>query len=149
MPHRMTFLYAGLRVRDLARELRFYRAIGFRVKARGTMEHGGRWVQMLHGRSPQRLELNFYPRSNRFWTPWSKGTEFDHLGFYVDDVDHWFARLVRLGAGVALRPITEGRSRLAYLKDPEGNWVEIFGPAPVARPKKRPKPKGRGRRRAN
>lgn len=134
MPHRMQFLYSGLRVRNLARSLRFYRAIGFRVKARGTMAHGGKWVHLTHRGSPQRLELNFYPRSNRFWTPWSTGTEFDHLGFFVDDVDYWFGRLQRQGAKVAARPWTEGRSRLAYLKDPDGNWIEIFGAAPKARP---------------
>ncbi|MGD0257622.1 MAG: VOC family protein, partial [Thermoplasmata archaeon] len=63
---KVEFVYAGLRVRDLARSLRFYRRLGFRVAHRGTMGHGGRWVQLVFPGAKERIELNFYPRSNPY-----------------------------------------------------------------------------------
>src|SRR5579864_7657083 len=91
------FGYAGIRVRDLTRSLRFYRGLAFRVLRRGTMEHGGRWVHLAIPRQPQVLELNFYPRNTRFYEPFRPGTELDHLGFFVKDIDGWVRRAQRLG----------------------------------------------------
>jgi catechol 2,3-dioxygenase-like lactoylglutathione lyase family enzyme len=138
MPGDATFLYAGLRVRDLDRSLRFYRRLGFRVERRGAMAHGGRWAHLRYGRSAQRLELNFYPRTNPYFEPFRRGTEFDHLGFYAPDPIAFQRRAVRAGG----RPVLEfvdGRSRLVYIADPDGNWIEAFGPLKPRR-RRRSKP---------
>ncbi len=128
MPARgIEFVYAGLRVRDLERSLAFYRKLGFRVHKRGTMEHGGTWVHLSFPGAAQRLELNYYPRGSRFYTPPARGTEFDHLGFRVASVSAWEARLARLGLPTVAR-VREGSENLLYTKDPDGNWVEFFGP---------------------
>jgi len=37
---KIEFVYAGLRVRNLDRSLRFYRKLGYRIHRRGTMGHG-------------------------------------------------------------------------------------------------------------
>lgn len=130
------FGYAGIRVRNLARSLRFYRALGLKVVRRGTMQHGGIWVHLKLPGSQQRLELNYYPAGSRFHEPWMKGTEFDHFGFFVDDVDLWYARMRMRGAGIGAAPWSEFPTsaatrgeRLAYVTDPDGNWVEFVGPA--------------------
>lgn len=131
------FLYSGIRVRDLAASLRCYRALGFRVRSRGTMLHGGKWVHLVHPSSRHRLELNFYPRGNRFHEPWRGGVEFDHFGFYLKNVDAWYRRMLRAGA----RPgadFVEGKIRIVYVVDPNGVWLEGFGPAtPPRRPRRR------------
>jgi catechol 2,3-dioxygenase-like lactoylglutathione lyase family enzyme len=126
---KVEFVYAGLRVRDLARSLRFYRTLGFRVYRRGTMEHGGKWVHLLFPGATQRVELNYYPRGNRFYTPLRRGTEFDHFGFRVSDVDAWTRRLRALGLPI-VAVVQETHERIVYTRDPDGNWVEFFGPAP-------------------
>jgi catechol 2,3-dioxygenase-like lactoylglutathione lyase family enzyme len=123
------FVYAGLRVRDLARSLRFYRKLGFRVHRRGTMGHGGRWVHLLFPGAVQRVELNFYPRGNRYYEPIRKGTEFDHLGFRVSDVEAWERELRRRKMPIVAR-IREKHENIVYTKDPDGNWIEFFGPPP-------------------
>jgi catechol 2,3-dioxygenase-like lactoylglutathione lyase family enzyme len=127
------FLYSGIRVRDLRRSLAFYRALGFRVRAKGTMEHGGKWVHLVFPGSRHRVELNFYPKGNRFYEPFRKGTEFDHFGFYTPDVAGWHRRAVRAG-GKPLLDFVDGRSRLVYVTDPNGICLEAFGPA---RPRRR------------
>jgi len=126
---KVEFVYAGLRVRDLARSLRFYRSIGFRVARRGTMGHGGRWVHLSFPGAAQRLELNFYPPGNPYYEPIRQGTEFDHLGFRVSNVEAWEAQLRRRRLPIVAR-IREAHENLVYTRDPDGNWVEFFGPVP-------------------
>jgi catechol 2,3-dioxygenase-like lactoylglutathione lyase family enzyme len=126
---KVEFVYAGLRVRDLARSLRFYRKMGFRVRHRGVMSHGGKWVQLGLPGSAQTLELNFYPRSNEFYTPIRAGTEFDHLGFRASDVEAWERELRRRKFPIVAR-IRADHENIVYTRDPDGNWIEFFGPPP-------------------
>jgi catechol 2,3-dioxygenase-like lactoylglutathione lyase family enzyme len=125
----LRFGYAGLRVRDLARSLAFYRGLGFVVHKRGRMEHGGRWVQLDYPGSRTRLELNYYPPGSRFYEPYRRGTEFDHLGFFTDEIDAWVARAKRLGGRLAV-DLVEPNERLVYVKDPDGIWIEFCGKPP-------------------
>lgn len=127
---KVEFVYSGLRVRNLARSLRFYRKLGFKVYRRGRMGHGGTWVHLSFPGAAHRLELNFYPRTNRFYEPVRRGTEFDHLGFRVSDVESWEAELRRRRLPIVAR-IREPHENLVYTRDPDGNWVEFFGPVAV------------------
>ena len=127
---KVEFVYSGLRVRSLARSLRFYRRLGFRVHKRGTMEHGGVWVHLDFPGAGHRLELNYYPRSTRFYEPLRRGTEFDHFGFRVSDVEAWERELRRRRLPVVAR-VRETHENLLYTRDPDGNWVEFFGPVPA------------------
>jgi catechol 2,3-dioxygenase-like lactoylglutathione lyase family enzyme len=122
------FLYSGIRVRNLAQSIRFYRAVGFRLERRGRMKHGGQWVHLVFPNSRHLLELNFYPRGNRFYEPIKPGNEFDHFGFFARDVEAWRRRMLRAGAKL-VDDFTDGSSRLVYVTDPNGVCIEAFGPA--------------------
>lgn len=98
------------------------------------MNHGGEWVHLVYPGSRHRLELNFYPRGNRFYARFRKGEEFDHFGFYSSDVAGWCRRAVRAG-GKVIQDFVDGKSRLIYVVDPNGVWLEVFGPV---RPRRRP-----------
>jgi catechol 2,3-dioxygenase-like lactoylglutathione lyase family enzyme len=80
-----------------------------------------------------RLELNYYPKGNRFYEPYRPGSELDHLGFAVDDVDGWVNKAKRLGGKIAA-DFRETAERLAYIRDPDGVWLEFFGAAPPTAP---------------
>lgn len=123
---RARFRYAGIRVRDLDRSLAFYTGLlGMRVTGQGTMPHGGRYVHLRTPGSPQRLELNWYPRGSRFYAPYRRGEEMDHLAFVVDDVRKAFRELVRKGVEAAVDPAhCEGTE--VYVKDPDGIWIELL-----------------------
>ena len=127
---KVEFVYAGIRVRNLARSLRFYRALGFRVHRRGRMGHGGTWVHLRFPGAAQRVELNYYPRGNRYYEPIRKGTEFDHFGFRVSNVEAWERALRRNKLPIVAR-IREPHENIVYTRDPDGNWVEFFGPPPI------------------
>lgn len=129
-------LYTGLRVRNLERSLRFYKALGFRQTIRKRTRIG-EFAQLEHPRGRFTVELNRFRKGSRAWEPYRPGTEMDHFGFWVDDVDAWVRRLIRAGGKVRIptfdgsivippKPAFEGRA--AYVADPDGIWIELMGP---------------------
>lgn len=77
-----------------------------KIAHRGTMGHGGVFVHLKKSGSAQRLELNYYPPRNRFYEKYRPGTEMDHIGFWVKDVDRTYAELISKGARKAVAPFS-------------------------------------------
>ena len=120
------FAYTGIGVRDLDRSIKFY------TEKMGMKLLGRRKISETHGeiaelRSPygkQLLELNWYPDREDY----RNGDEVDHLAFDVEDVDKCVAALRSQGVTVTLEPFNEGRSRLAFITDPDGIRIELQSP---------------------
>jgi len=120
------FYYAGVRVRNLRRSLAFYtKAIGMRVVNQGTMPHGGKYAQLVGPGSRQKLELNGYPPGSRFYSPYRRGEEMDHLAFVVEDAEKAYRELIRKGAKPAVPP-EKAEGAEVYVKDPDGIWIELL-----------------------
>ena len=133
----MYFTYTGIRVTDLKRSLEFYKKImGMKIILKGKMQHGGVFVHLKSTRSPQRLELNWYPRNNQYFTKFRRGEEMDHLAFWSSNVQDDFDRLVSKGARSAVEPFREGSYELAFVKDPDGIWIELLGKFKQSKTKK-------------
>jgi len=98
-----------------------------KVSLKGKMDHGGTWVELKSPGSAQRLELNYYPPNTKFHERFIPGSELDHLAFWVKNVDKDLEQLVRKGAKRAVEPFTQGRYRFAFVKDPDGIWIELIG----------------------
>jgi lactoylglutathione lyase len=121
------FYYTGIRVRDLKKSLDFYtKGLGFKVVGKGTMPHGGKWVHLRGKVSNQILELNWYPKSSKFYTRYKRGEELDHLAFKVDDVAKAYRFLKEIGAKTAVSPEDSGGTEV-YVMDPDGIWIELLG----------------------
>lgn len=134
-------LYTGLRVRNLKRSIRFYRVLGFQQTMRMKTAIG-EFAQLEHPRSGFTIELNYIPRGSSVFEPVRRGTELDHFGFEVGDVDACVTRLRRVGGRVKSRPhncrtIIHRRGaahdnwkdgRAAFVTDPDGIWIELLGP---------------------
>ncbi len=120
------FYYTGIRVRNLERSVAFYtKVLGFKVVSRGTMAHGGKYVHLRQPGSRHKLELNWYPKGSRFYTPYRKGEELDHLAFVVDDVGKAYRELLAKGATVAVSPV-QSKGTEVYVKGPDGIWIELL-----------------------
>ncbi len=124
----MGLRYCGLRVTDLDRSRAFYvDRMGLKERKRGRAPHGGLWLLLEDPRTHQRLELNWYPPGSPHAGPFSPGEALDHLGFHVTDPARLFRRLVSEGVPPALAPADpNGVPAVYYLRDPDGNWVELF-----------------------
>jgi len=135
-------LYTGLRVRNLQRSMRFYKALGFRQTMRMKTALG-EFAQLEHARSGFTIELNYFPKGSRVYESLRRGTELDHFGFEVGDVDSCVRRLCRAGGRVKSRPHNCGiiihergaaqdnweEGRAAFVADPDGIWIELLGPS--------------------
>ena len=123
------FWYTGIRVKNLEESMKFYReALGFRVVMKGNMTaHEGTFVHMRTPTGKQILELNYYPETSKFHEEYVNGSELDHLGLYVSNIREQYRRLVQLGCEPAVAPFNQGTWVLAFVKDPNGIWLELIG----------------------
>ena len=81
-------------------------------------ETGGRVAWLTTRGSRQVLELNWYPKRYRY----GGRSGLDHLAFEVKDASHAYKKLAKRKA---MPPFKEGNWLLAYVKDPDGNWIEL------------------------
>jgi len=98
------------------------------------MSHRGKWVHLIDPKTRQILELNWYPKKSKFYEKYRNGSELDHIGFIVDDAVKWFNLLVKRGASPAAEPFGNAHETLAYVKDPDGIWIELIGPGVKKKP---------------
>ena len=131
--------HVGLNVRDLDAMTAFYlEGFGYRQQVRFSLDELDLAIVMLVDDDGRRFEL--LARSEgapglRAATPveaaatWGLG----HVAFHVDDLPAAFRRLLDLGAGEVFdpRPSPEEGFWFAWVHDPEGNLVELIGPALV------------------
>jgi lactoylglutathione lyase len=123
---RMDFIYTGIRVKDLNRSIEFYtKTMGMKEVGRGKMEAGGVWVELKSRGSEHPLELNYYPPGSKFYEKYVEGSELDHLAFACDNVRKSYRKALAGGATSAVEPWDEGGSTLAFVKDPNGVWIEL------------------------
>jgi catechol 2,3-dioxygenase-like lactoylglutathione lyase family enzyme len=119
---RVKFIYTGIHVSNLESSIRFYRKeLGMKLLFRTKIKETGGQVAWLTSKgSKQILELNWYPRKYKH----GGKSGLDHLAFEVKDATAAYRKLSMKHRG-AIAPFEEGIWLLAYVKDPNGNWIEL------------------------
>jgi len=125
----MGLMYVSIRVKNLERSVNFYRKMGLRVTGRRSPVPGEKIVSMADKATKQRINLMWYAKSCRWYTPYRmNGVELDHLMFQVKDAKREYNRLRRSGAPRAT-DLWEGKERtMGLVKDPNGIWVGVASP---------------------
>jgi catechol 2,3-dioxygenase-like lactoylglutathione lyase family enzyme len=89
----------------------------FKTKIKET---GGKVAWLRSPGSRQILDLNWYPKGYKF----GGKSGLDHLSFEVDNAEKYFRKLSKKLKG-RIKPFLEGSWTLAYVEDPDGNWIEL------------------------
>ena len=124
----MYLSYVGIRVTNLERSLKFYKEFfGLQEVERGDNSQFGNGVFVLlrDRKSGMKLELNWYPASSRYSTPYIAGEGLDHVAFCVDSIKKKFKELVDKGVSPTDFGPETGVT-YCYVRDPDGNWIEIY-----------------------
>jgi lactoylglutathione lyase len=118
--------YTCIRVKDLKKSIDFYtKYLGMRVVDRRSWVPGEKVVMMVSKESKQHLNLIYFSKSCRLYTPYRTGSELDHLSFRVADAKKLYNKLVANGAPVAMKLWEEGNFAMGYVKDPNGIWIGL------------------------
>ena len=122
----MKLLHTMIRVKDLDRSLRFYRdVLGLVEEQRKLLEKADATLVFLaDGAGEHRIELTY----NHDGRDYDLGNQFGHLAFGVEDLDRERERLERHGVSFSRGPyrVSEGGSRIAFIKDPDGIEIELI-----------------------
>ena len=123
MPSVVSYLHAGITVKDLARARRFYsELLGLKEIARPDLGFPGIWYAI----GACHLHLMVPPEGRPAGEP--EGAFAGRVRHLALGVEGWEALTARLKAeGVPLResPLTPGGSRRVFVKDPDGNVLEL------------------------
>jgi catechol 2,3-dioxygenase-like lactoylglutathione lyase family enzyme len=128
------FDHVGLSVADLERQERFYRGALGLVEAVERVDMPEAGIRTVILRSATGLKLELIERAGSATQEFSDAYDgastqgFFHWALRVDDLEASFSGLVESGARVVSPPADGMRAgvRFAYVKDPEGNLLEII-----------------------
>jgi len=121
------FRYVGIRVKDLDRSIQFYtKLLGMRLRDRFKIkETKGEIANLVSKNKPFTLELNYYAKNSPHSTRYVVGEGLDHLAFEVEDLDKALEE-ARLAGYPTILEVNTKKSRWAYVKDPNGIWIELL-----------------------
>jgi lactoylglutathione lyase len=86
----------------------------------------GSVVTLKSPNSEQVLELNHYEEDSPFNSPYVNGEDLDHIAFDVQDLEATVKELKQRGVKVVVEPYAIGGWKEAYIKDPNGIWIELL-----------------------
>lgn len=122
-------MYTSIRVKDMKKSLNFYtKYLGLKVVAKRTPIPGEEVVSLADKSTGQRLNLMWYSKSCRMYTPWKEdGVELDHIMFQVKDAKKEYNAMVKRGMKTASELFEREREgkklTMGFVKDPNGIWV--------------------------
>ncbi|MDG6995980.1 MAG: VOC family protein [Nitrososphaerota archaeon] len=130
------FIYTGIHVTKLEPAIKFYtKELGMKVLFKTNIsETGGRVAWLKCPGSKQVLELNEYPKGYKY----GGKSGLDHLAFKTKDAREAYYEITKRYKG-AMEPFREGNWILSYVKDPDGNWIELADTSPKENRKRKKK----------
>ena len=121
-------IYTGIRVKDMGQSIAFYTEIlGMKLveEREKTPPTEGEVATLKSPDSEQLLELNWYKEGSKFGTPYTNGSEVDHLGFDVENLSEWISSLEKKRVKILFR-LEIGEWNEAFIEDPNGIWIEFL-----------------------
>ncbi len=118
-------IHTCYRIADIDRSVDFYRRLGFEELGRMPIRDEATNVFMGLPGDGARLELTYNHGQDE---PYDLGTGYNHIAVALEDLDGALAGLAEQGIEPEKPPYTvsEGGSRLCFVRDPDGYRVELI-----------------------
>ena len=120
----MKILHTCLNVSDLDRSISFYKSnLDLNLTSRREIKQNNAEIAFLKDEAGNAIELTYW-RDKKI----VEGDNFDHIAFDVEDVHSAVEKLRKNGVTIAMEPysLQGSTSKIAFIKDPDGNWLELI-----------------------
>ena len=110
---------------DLDRSITFYRdRLGLKLTRRFEVKENNAEIAFLEDPDGSAIELTHWRNKKQL----VEGDNFDHVALNVKDLKTTIERLRAEGTTIAMEPfkLKSGTHQLAFIKDPDGNWLELI-----------------------
>lgn len=121
----MRIPHTCLNVSDLDRSIEFYtKQIGLEFVRRREIKQNNAEIAFLEDREGGAIELTHWRDKKEL----KEGDNFDHIALEVNDVESTIKELRGRGVAIAMEPFSlqGSTSKIAFIKDPDGNWLELI-----------------------
>lgn len=122
----MKFSHVSITVRDIEESIKFYRdVIGLELVSKREIPENKAEIAFLSDKeSNVRIELTFW----REKIDWTSGDELDHLAFNVSNMDEAIKQFRKFNVEIVKEPysLKGSKTKIAFIKDPNGIWLEII-----------------------
>jgi lactoylglutathione lyase len=120
----LKILHTCLNVSDLDRAINFYtKHLGLELSNRRKVTQNNAEIAFMKDEAGNAIELTYWVGKKI-----TEGDNFDHIAFEASDVTSVVKRLKENGVEIAMEPFSlqGSTSKLAFIKDPDGNWLELI-----------------------
>ncbi|MBX8637183.1 MAG: VOC family protein [Thermoplasmata archaeon] len=120
----MKMLHTSINVKDMDRTINFYTdKLGMKLESRREIKQNNAEIAFLSIEgSNHNIELTWWKDK----TEYVEGDQLDHIAFSIENMDQFIARMKEEGVEIAKEPYLLGTSRIAFIKDPNGIWIEMI-----------------------
>ena len=120
----MHLLHTSITVKDMDESISFYtERLGMKLASRREIKQTNAEIAFLEIEgTDHRIELTWW-RDKKDYT---EGDQLDHLAFGVKDLQATVDAMRKAGGEIAKEPYSLGSSRIAFIKDPNGIWLELI-----------------------
>jgi lactoylglutathione lyase len=120
----MQLLHTSITVKDMDESIAFYTGrLGMTLIGREEIKQNNAEIAFLGLEGTNhRIELTWWRDKKDYY----EGDQLDHIAFGVEDVARFVLKMKENGVEIAKEPYTLGSGRIAFIKDPNGIWLELI-----------------------
>ena len=120
----MKLLHTSITVKDMDESISFYtERLGMTLASRREIKQNNAEIAFLELEGTNhRIELTWWKDKRDY----VEGDQLDHIAFSVEDLQETVDSMRKEGVDIAKEPYSLGSSRIAFIKDPNGIWLELI-----------------------
>jgi len=117
-------LHTSITVKNMDQSIGFYtKVLGMSLLSRREIKQNNAEIAFLETKGTNhRIELTWW----RDKKDYAEGDQLDHLAFGVKNIESTVNSMRAQGVEIAKEPYSLGSSRIAFIKDPNGIWLELI-----------------------